>query len=128
MARAEPGDAGGAPAVAGGRLQIVEAFRFPPGFDFSSVPYLATNTFLLSLELLEEERELSWFYVEKRVDGRVAVQMERLVNELTGLVDTEYLCTPRGGPRGRFFPIKTRDDLAALRADPELAERFAGRR
>jgi len=119
-----PGDAGGTPAFADGRLQIVEGFRFPPGFDFSSVPFLATNTFLFDLDALEAPQELSWFRVEKQVDGRSAIQMEHLVNELTASFDTAYLATPRGGPQGRFFPIKTREDLEALRADPLLVARF----
>jgi UTP--glucose-1-phosphate uridylyltransferase len=120
-----PGDVGGAPAVADGRLQIVEGFRFPAGFDFARLPCMATNTFLISLELLEWEREFTWFYVEKSVDGRVAVQMERLINELSAWTDTAYLVTPRGGAQGRFFPIKTREDLLRLRADPELVARFS---
>ena len=124
VARTLPGDAGGAPAVAGGRLQIVEGFRFPDGFDFDTVPFMATNTFLMSLELLAEAHELTWFYVLKDVAGRTAVQMERLVNELSARVDTSYAATPRGGERGRFFPIKTREDLARLRDDPALARRF----
>ena len=126
VTRTRPGDSGGAPAVAADRLQIVESFRFPAGFDFSALPYLATNTFLISLELLEAEHEWTWFYVEKQVQGRTAVQMERLIGELTRFAETEYVCTPRGGPRGRFFPVKTRADLDALRADPVLAERFGG--
>jgi len=125
VARTVPGDVGGAPAFADGRLQIVEGFRFPPGFDFAKVPFLATNTFLFDLDVLAEPRELAWFYVEKQVDGRTAVQMERLVNELTALCDTAYLATPRAGPEGRFFPIKTREDLEALRGDPMLATRFS---
>jgi len=126
VARTLPGDAGGAPAFADGRLQIVEGFRFPRGFDFARVPFLATNTFLFSLAALAEPRELAWFYVEKQVDRRTAIQMERLVNELTAVLPTAYLATPRGGPAGRFFPIKTREDLEALRADPALVARFSG--
>jgi UTP--glucose-1-phosphate uridylyltransferase len=125
LARAVPGDAGGAPAFVGGRLQIVEGFRFPPGFDARRVPFLATNTFLFSLDVLAQPRQLSWFYVEKEVENRTAVQMERLVNELTAFHPTAYLATPRAGPNGRFFPIKSRQDLDALRADPELVARFS---
>jgi len=80
----------------------------------------------MSLRLLEAGHALSWFYVEKSVDGRTAVQMERLVNELSRFADTTYVATPRGGPRGRFFPIKTREDLERLRADAALVRRFAG--
>jgi UTP--glucose-1-phosphate uridylyltransferase len=126
VAATVPGDVGGAPAFVGDDLQIVEGFRFPAGFDFSTVPYMATNTFALSLDLLAREYPLSWFYVEKSVDDRTAIQMERLVNELSSFVPTSYLATPRSGPTGRFFPIKTRDDLAALRADTQLVRRFAG--
>jgi UTP--glucose-1-phosphate uridylyltransferase len=126
LAATLPGDVGGAPAFVGERLQIVEGFRFPTGFDFATVPFMATNTFALSLDLLEQEFPLSWFYVEKSVDDRTAVQMERLVNELSSFVPTSYLATPRSGPTGRFFPIKTRADLEALRADEGLVRRFAG--
>ena len=125
VAEVAPGDVGGTPALAGGRLQIVEGFRFSDSFDFSRLHFLATNTFVFSLEALREPVPLRWFYVEKRVDGRPAVQMERLVNELSALVETAYLATQRGGPQGRFFPIKSPEDLERLRADPALVERFA---
>ena len=126
LAPTAPGDVGGAPAFVAGRLEMLEGFRFPPGFDTARLPFLATNTFAMSLRLLEAGHALSWFYVEKSVDGRTAVQMERLVNELSRFADTTYVATPRGGPRGRFFPIKTREDLERLRADAALVRRFAG--
>jgi UTP--glucose-1-phosphate uridylyltransferase len=126
LAETLPGDVGGAPAFVAERLQIVEGFRFPPGFDFANVPFMATNTFAISVELLERDYPLSWFYVEKTVEDRTAVQMERLVNELSSFVPTSFLATPRGGPQGRFFPIKTRAELYALRADAALVRRFSG--
>jgi UTP--glucose-1-phosphate uridylyltransferase len=118
------GDAGGSPARVGGGVQIVEGFRFPEGFDFSRQHYLATNTFLLSLSLLAEPHELTWFYVQKKVAGETVVQMEHLVNELSARVPSNYLAVPRDGERGRFFPVKTLDDLEALRSNADLAERF----
>lgn len=118
------GDAGGTPARVGGALQVVEGFRFPRGFDFGRLHFLATNSFVFSLALLREPHPLSWFYVEKLVDGRPAVQIEHLVNELSARVPTTYLAVPREGPRGRFFPVKTLDDLEALRSDPLLRSRF----
>ncbi len=125
LAATLPGDVGGAPAFVNGRLEMVEGFRFQAGFDSRRLPFLATNTFAISLRLLAEGHPLSWFYVEKSVDGRTAVQMERLVNELSRFVETTYVATPRGGPTGRFFPIKTREDLERLRADAALVRRFA---
>ncbi|MFI5315719.1 MAG: UTP--glucose-1-phosphate uridylyltransferase [Myxococcota bacterium] len=126
LAPTAPGDVGGTPAFVDGRIEMLEGFRFPPGFDTSRLPFLATNTFAISRSLLEAGHPLSWFYVEKIVDGRTAVQMERLVNELSRFAETTYLATPRAGPRGRFFPIKTREDLERLRADAALVRRFAG--
>ena len=125
VAATVPGDVGGTPAFVDGRLELVEGFRFPPDFDAKRLPFLATNTFVIALPLLRANHDLSWFYVEKNVDGRAAVQMERLVNELSRFVETTYVATPRSGPNGRFFPIKTREDLERMRADAALVRRFA---
>ena len=81
---------------------------------------------MMSLSALERDYPLTWYYVEKTVDGRAAVQMERLVGELSAFVETSYLVTPRDGPRGRFYPVKTPEDLDALRSDPALERRFRG--
>ncbi len=124
IAEVARGDVGGTPAWADGRIQIVEGLRFSDAFDFSRLHFVSTNTFLFSLEALAERFPLSWCYVEKTVAGRPAVQMERLVNELSRFVDTAYLATPRSGPQGRFFPIKSPEDLERLRAEPALVERF----
>ena len=126
VAEKAAGDVGGAPALDAGKIELLEGFRFSPGFDWTRVPFLATNTFVISRALLEARHPLSWFYVEKSVDGRTAVQMERLVNELSRFAPTSYVAVPRGGPRGRFFPIKTREDLERLRADSALVRRFGG--
>ncbi len=125
VARSVPGDAGGAPARVDGKLQVVEGFRWPEGFDTESLEFIATNTFVISLELLAETHPLTWYYVEKDVDGRTAVQMERLVNELSAHVPTSYLVTPRSGPHGRFFPTKTRADLDRIQNSPDLVRRYA---
>ncbi len=119
-----PGDAGGAPAFVDGTLQVVEGFRWPEGFDIESLEIIATNTFVISVELLAETHPMTWFYVEKDVEGRTAVQMERLINELSAHVPTNYLVTPRTGPHGRFFPTKTKADLDRIQKDPDLATRL----
>ena len=126
VAATEPGDVGGAPMWVDGRIELLEGFRFPHGFDAARLPFLATNTFTLSRSLLEAGHPLTWYYVEKNVDGRTVVQMERLVNELSRFVEATCVATPRGGPQGRFFPIKTREDLERLRSDRALVRRFSG--
>ena len=116
VARKE-GDMGGAPVRVDGRLQLVEGPRFPLSFDQRQVPVFNTNTAVFDLDALDVDHELTWLYVEKEVEGRSAVQLERLYHEVSALVPTTYLEVPRRGPRGRFFPIKTPDDLERSQGD-----------
>jgi UTP--glucose-1-phosphate uridylyltransferase len=117
------GDPGGAPVRVDGRPQIVEGFRFPPDYDTASLPVFNTNSLVIDVDALARRYPLSWLYVEKDVDGRTAVQLERLVNELSAFLPTTYLLVPRDGPRSRFVPVKTPEDLA--RARPLLRELLA---
>ncbi len=126
MAPKEPGDKGGAPARVDGKAQIVEAFRFPIDFDQERIPVFNTNTFVLDAESVDAEFPLTWFAVEKSVDGRPAVQFERLVGELTAFVDPAFLRVERHGPDARFQPIKTPDDMDKERPDIVTALRARG--
>jgi UTP--glucose-1-phosphate uridylyltransferase len=119
VARKE-GDMGGAPVRVDGRLQLVEGPRFPESFDQERVPVFNTNTAIFDLDALDADYDLSWLYVLKDVDGRAAVQLERLYHEVSAFVSTQYLEVPRRGPRGRFLPIKTPADLE--RAADDLRE------
>lgn len=122
VARKE-GDLGGAPVRVDGRLQLVEGPRFPPEFDQSLVGVFNTNTALFDLDVLDRDYDLTWLYVEKEVEGRAAVQLERLYHEVSAWLPTTYLLVPRRGPRGRFLPIKTPADLE--RAQEDLRELLA---
>ncbi len=126
MAPKEPGDKGGAPARVNGRAQIVEAFRFPEEFDQDSIPVFNTNTFVLDAEAIDAEFPLTWFAVNKTVDGRPAIQFERLVGELTAFLDPAFLRVERHGPDARFQPIKTPDDMDRVRPDIILALKARG--
>jgi UTP--glucose-1-phosphate uridylyltransferase len=110
------GDMGGAPARVDGRLMLLEAPRFPPEFDHERIPVFNVNTLTVDLDALDREYDLTWLYVEKEVGGRRAVQLEHLFHEISAFVPTTYLVVPRSGPRGRFFPVKTPEDLEATRA------------
>jgi UTP--glucose-1-phosphate uridylyltransferase len=109
------GDMGGAPARVDGRPMLLETYRFPPDFDQSQVPVFNTNTGWFTLDALERSYELTWLYVEKQVGGRRAIQLERLYHEVSAFLPTTYLVVPRTGPRGRFLPIKTPEDLEGAR-------------
>jgi UTP--glucose-1-phosphate uridylyltransferase len=114
------GDLGGAPVRVDGRPMVVEGFRFPPGFDAAALPVFNTNSLVLDLDALDREYPLTWLYVEKDVDARKAVQLERLVNELSAFLPTTFLLVPRRGPQSRFVPVKTPEDLETAR--PRLRE------
>jgi UTP--glucose-1-phosphate uridylyltransferase len=116
-------DTGGAPARVDGRTQLLEAFRFPAGFDQAQIPVFNTNTALIELDALREPVDLTWLLVEKRVEDEPVVQFERLYHELSAHVPTTFLVVPRDGVRSRFLPVKEPDDLA--RAQPLLRELLA---
>ena len=116
-----PGDVGGFPAVVGGRVAIVEAFRLPRSFDPKTIPVFNTNTFLFDAHLLASHPELDWFAVRKKVDGRDAIQFERLVGQLTEHADVTWLHVPREGRTSRFLPIKLPAELEARAGELEAA-------
>jgi UTP--glucose-1-phosphate uridylyltransferase len=121
------GDRGGIPVWANAeidgaralrRLQVLEEFRLPMGFDAGSVRVFNTNTFLAGAPaLLGAPVRWSWFEVQKKVDGRVAVQFERLLQELTAAIPASYVCVPREGVVSRFLPVKDSAELEKRRAD-----------
>lgn len=111
------GDLGGAPVRVDGKLQLVEGPRFPADFDLELVPVFNTNTAVVDIDALDRDHDLTWLYVRKAVDARTAVQLERLYNELSASLPTTYLEVPRRGPRGRFLPIKTPEDLQQAQGD-----------
>ncbi|HEY3355948.1 MAG TPA: UTP--glucose-1-phosphate uridylyltransferase [Polyangia bacterium] len=121
------GDKGGIPVHALGHLQVLEEFRLPDGFDATTVPVFNTNTFLVDAAALETVRiDWNWFEVEKKVGSRVAIQYERLVQELTGVLPAAYVKVPREGAASRFLPVKDFDELARRRATIEQVARARG--
>jgi UTP--glucose-1-phosphate uridylyltransferase len=115
VAARAPGDKGGAPARLRGRVEVLEGFRFPPSFDIERIPVFNTNTMVVDVRAVREDYPLTWFRADKTVDGRPAVQFERLMGEVTAFRDATYLVVPREGADGRFLPVKTPEDLVTLR-------------
>src|SRR5206468_1642881 len=110
------------------RLQVLEEFRLPRDFDPTSVRVFNTNTFLVRAEPLAKE-PLHWtfFEVEKQVDGKTAIQFERLLQEITAQMETTtYVEVPRDGAASRFLPVKDFDELDRRRADIEVVARARG--
>jgi UTP--glucose-1-phosphate uridylyltransferase len=121
------GDKGGIPVRAEGKVQVLEEFRLPPDFDPATVNVFNTNTFLVNAGAIARA-PLAWTYfeVEKKVDGKPAIQFERLVQEITAHLPTIYLEVPREGVSSRFLPVKDYDELARRRADIEAVARVRG--
>jgi UTP--glucose-1-phosphate uridylyltransferase len=108
----EGSDRGGIPVHAGGRLQVLEEFRLPEGFDPSTVRVFNTNTFHVDARtLLEVPIEWHWCEVEKKVQDATVIQFERLLQELTAATPSAYVRVPREGAGARFLPVK---DFAEL--------------
>ncbi|MGH7283967.1 MAG: UTP--glucose-1-phosphate uridylyltransferase [Polyangiaceae bacterium] len=94
------------------RLQVLEEFRLPPGFDASTVRVFNTNTFLVDAgALATADVDWNWFEVEKKVEGIPAIQFERLLQEITGAMKTAYVRVPREGASSRFLPVKDVPEL-----------------
>ncbi|MDB4988822.1 MAG: UTP--glucose-phosphate uridylyltransferase, partial [Myxococcaceae bacterium] len=74
-----------------------------------------TNTLIFDLAAIDQDFDLSWFTVTKEVDGKKAIQFERLVHELTAFLPTQMLGVAREGDDGRFMPVKDPPELAARR-------------
>lgn len=115
----EKGDRGGLPVSVDGRLVLAETFRLPKGFPDGDFPLFNTNTLWLDLDALEGEHPWTWCYTRKKVGGLEAVQVERLVGELSWWHPTAWLHVPRTGVASRFLPVKDLDELAARR--PHIA-------
>ncbi|MCC7534708.1 MAG: UTP--glucose-1-phosphate uridylyltransferase [Deltaproteobacteria bacterium] len=120
------GDRGGAPAVVGGVPQIVESFRFPPEFDQDRIPVFNTNTFWFDLAAIDRDFDLTWCRVEKKVESRVAIQLERLCGEVTRFLPTRFLVVARSGSDSRFLPVKDVPELEARKGEIESVMRAIG--
>lgn len=120
------GDRGGIPVRHEGRRMIVEEFRLPLGFDPATVRVFNTNTFLVDAARLDA-LDLAWTYVEveKKSEGRTAIQFERLLGEITAAIEPDFVRVPREGGWSRFLPVKDVPELERRR--PEIAEALSAR-
>ncbi len=125
-----PGDKGGLPVRRDGKLVLAEAFRLPPEFPHDEFPMFNTNTLWIDIDALEGDCPWTWCVARKKVDGREAIQFERLVGELTWWRPTKYVHVSRDGAESRFIPVKDPDDLRAAQTqlDEVLSTRAGLRR
>lgn len=100
-------DSGGTLCDVNGSYQILEGFRIH-GVDVKNFEWLNTNTFIFNANLNIAPLGNAWNRVQKKVDGRLVVQHERLLQEITEAYDTHYFGVDR---QQRFMPVKNLEDL-----------------
>lgn len=116
----DEGDRGGIPVRLDEKPVVLEEFRIPDSFDPTSVSVFSVNTFGFDAQkLLELDAAWTYFEVKKKVEGRTAIQYERLINEVTFHLPTQYVRVPRTGVESRFFPVKDHEELARRQSDIE---------
>lgn len=109
------GDKGGVAALHNGAVKLCEAFRLPSDFPHDSVPTFNTNTLWINVDALAQQYDWTWCVARKKVGTREAIQLERLVGELSWFHPTHYLRVERDGVDSRFLPVKDVADLQASR-------------
>jgi len=110
-----PGVVGGAPYFLDGHLQILEDFRVPDHARPEQLAAINTNSLTIDAEQLTMPHPLTWFVVEKTVDGQPIVQFERLVGELSASLATTMALVDSEGLDGRFQPVKDPAELEQRR-------------
>jgi UTP--glucose-1-phosphate uridylyltransferase len=120
-------DRGGIPVRVDGELRALEEFRLPKSFDPATVRVFNTNVFHIDARaLLELDMDWRFYTVKKKVDGEAVVQFERILNEITGELDSVYLRLPRTGEHARFLPVKDFEELERRRPEIETVARARG--
>ncbi|HEY3500516.1 MAG TPA: UTP--glucose-1-phosphate uridylyltransferase [Polyangiaceae bacterium] len=120
-------DRGGIPVRVDGKLRVLEEFRIPSSFDPASVRVFNSNVFHVDAKKLRDlSMEWRFFTVKKKVEGEDVVQFERILNEITDVLETRYLRVPRTGAESRFLPVKDNAELERRRPEIELVARARG--
>jgi UTP--glucose-1-phosphate uridylyltransferase len=118
-------DVGGAPVIVQNRAQVIEGFRLPPSLAPDALSDFQTNNMYFSMSALSSPPVLPRYWVSKQLEGRRSVSFEAVTCEATTVLrdnDKPWLSlnlvrVARRGPRGRFFPVKSREDLASVREE-----------
>jgi UTP--glucose-1-phosphate uridylyltransferase len=123
VVRKNPGDAGGAPCLRDGVKGVLEGFYFDKSFDQDRLPFFSPNNLMFEIAALKKLLKipgftLPWNVVTKEVAGVEIRQFERIAidtvyafNKSAEDDKVEFYRVPREGPKGRFYPIKSPEDL-----------------
>lgn len=134
LVRKNLGDAGGAAGLKDGVKGVIEGIYFDETFDQSRLTFFSPNNLMFEIKKLQSLMEdatftLPWNVVIKKVDGQEVVQFERIAIDSVFAFNQQpednnviFYSVPREGPQGRFYPIKSPQDLEDSRE--KLKERL----
>lgn len=100
-------DSGGFLCVDRRQIQIAESFRIK-NINLKDFKWLNTNSIIFNANLNIKPLGSSWNRVQKNVNGRIVIQHERLLQEITEAYDSMFIAVNRNM---KFFPIKNVEDL-----------------
>ena len=92
-------------------LQIVELFRLGVP-DADAYSWLSTNSYIFNTDLQIDKLGVTWHRKQKLLDGRVVIQHERLMQEITAAYNSTFLGVDR---TERYMPIRDQMDLSIVR-------------
>jgi len=92
-----------------GQLQIIESFKIR-GTNLDDLRWLSTNSYIFNANLNIAPLGREWNRVQRDVGGKIVIQHERYLEEITDAYDGKYFMVNR---EDRYFPIKNMNDLHA---------------
>lgn len=90
-----------------GTYQILKSYKIF-GADINQFNWLGTNSYIFNANLNIAPLGREWNRVQKNIDGKVVVQYERLLEEITDAYDTKYFSVNR---EDRYFTVDNLNDL-----------------
>jgi len=135
VVRKNPGDAGGAACLRDGVKGVLESIYFDQVFDQDILPFFSPNNLMYCLKSLQNfakdpNSAIPWNVVVKKVEGQEVLQFERIAidtvyafNKNSSDDNVAFFLVPREGNQGRFYPVKSPDDLEKMR--DKIKERLA---
>lgn len=127
LVKKNPGDVGGAACLKRGVAGVLEGIYFPKDFDQDRLPYFSPNNLMFRCQELRALLQrpgftLPWNVVTKTVGEVQVLQFEKIAIDTVFAFNQKpeddnvfFIEVPREGKQGRFYPIKSPQDLEDYR-------------
>jgi len=127
LVKKNPGDVGGAACLRQGVAGVLEGIYFPEDFDQDRLIFFSPNNLMFRCQELRALLKspgftLPWNVVTKNVDDGQVIQFEKIAIDTVFAFNQKpeddnvfFIEVPREGKQGRFYPIKSPQDLEDYR-------------